>query len=113
MKFLNIYKNKITFSIISVLLLPVFVSAVTIKNPLGSGVNSITDLLDKILNLLFVIAAPIITIMTLYAAYLIMTSGGEETKLNEGKRTLLYIVIGVVVMLLSKAMVGLINSFLQ
>lgn len=112
MKYLNVFKKQIILSVVSILALPIFAFAVTFDNPLV-GVNSLGDLLNEILDFLFVIAGPIITIMVLYAAFLFMTSSGDPKKVDAAKKTLFYIVIGVVVLLLSKAMVGLINSFLQ
>lgn len=92
--------------------LPIFaIAQVTITNPIEY--ESLTELLDGIINFLLAIAAPIITIMVLYSAFLFMTSGGEKDKITKAKSTLTYVVIGVVVLLLSKAMVSLINSFLS
>ncbi|MFY9492911.1 MAG: hypothetical protein WAP55_00260 [Minisyncoccia bacterium] len=103
------------------LLTPVFVSAesggpvdggsdgsfggdVTITNPL-QGINSIPDVIDRIINFLAVLAAPIAVLMLVYAAYLFVLAGTSPDNVKKAKSIILYVVVGLVVLGLSKAIV--------
>ncbi|TSC89909.1 MAG: hypothetical protein G01um10143_399 [Parcubacteria group bacterium Gr01-1014_3] len=70
-----------------------------LPNPLSVG--SITELLDKIIRGLLVIAIPIVTIMVLYGAFMIMSSAGDPGKIETGKKTILYAAIGFAILLVS------------
>lgn len=84
--------------------------AVTLGDPLsGAGVE---EILNNIVNWLLVIAAPIAVIMTIWAGYLFMTGGSNEEQIKKARSTLLYVVIGIVVLILSKAIITLVASFI-
>ncbi len=74
--------------------------------------ESIPDILNNIVDWLLVIAAPIAIIMTIWAGFLFMTGGGNEEKVKKARQTLLYVVIGVAILILSKGLISLVKSFL-
>lgn len=82
-----------------------------LKNPLSA--NSIPAVLDSIINFLLTIAAPIAVIMTIWSAYLFITAGENQEKVKQARQTLLWVVIGVAVLILSKGIVNLAKSFLE
>ena len=56
-----------------------------LPNPLGSG--TISDLINRIIDALVKnIAPPILTIMVIYAAFQILTAGGDPEKFKTGKK---------------------------
>lgn len=75
--------------------------------------KTLFDLLDKITELVTVVLLPFSTLMGLYAGWLFMTAGGNETKIKTAQRTLRYVVIGTAVIILSKAIVPLLKSILE
>lgn len=83
---------------------------ITIQNPLTA--NSIPEVLDAIINFLLTLAAPIAVIMTIFAGYLFLIAGDNQEKVKTARKTLLYVVIGVAILILSKGIVSLAKSFL-
>jgi uncharacterized membrane protein YozB (DUF420 family) len=79
---------------------------VVVSNPLG--INSLGDAIDKIFPTLLAIAAPIATIMVLYGAFLMITSGGNEERVSTGRKTILYAAIGFALVLLASSVTPLI-----
>lgn len=82
---------------------------VGIDNPLKF--DDLTSLLVFIGTQLYYISIPIVTIMILYGAFQILTAGGEPDKIQTGKRTIWYAVIGFVIVLLAGGVSDLIKSF--
>ena len=112
--------KKLIFSCLtlSLLLIPIFVLADdappcsgVICDPLNSNGN-ISVLIDRIINFLLYLAAPIAVLMTVYAGFLFITRGDKPEEIKKASKMLLYIVIGVIVLILSKSVVGFVNSFL-
>lgn len=81
-----------------------------ICNPLGS--DDITVLIDRVINFFLYLAGPIAVLMTVYAGYLFITGGNKPEEIKKAKQTLLWVVIGVIVLILSKSAVVFVNSFL-
>ncbi len=81
-------------------------SPITLPNPLKT--QSITALLDEIATFLLTISVAIAGIMVIIGAFQILTSAGDVTKVEKGKKTILYTVIGLAVMLLFKVIIALI-----
>jgi heme/copper-type cytochrome/quinol oxidase subunit 2 len=84
---------------------------VVLTNPLAA--DSIPAILDRIINFMLIIAAPIAVIMTIYAAYLFITAGDNQEKVKTARKTLMYVIIGVAILILSKGIVSLAKSFLE
>ena len=80
-----------------------------IQNPLKS--NDLSQLLDNIINFLLTLAAPIAVIMMIYAGYLFITASDNEEKVKTARKTMLYVVIGIAILILSKGVVTLVSSF--
>lgn len=83
---------------------------ITLINPLAS--SDITSLLNSIINFLLALAIPVATVMAIYAGYLLITARDNEEKVKQARQTLLWVVIGVMVLILSKSIVSLAQSFL-
>ena len=76
---------------------------VVLTNPLG--VNTIPQVLDRIINFMIILAGPIAVLMLVYAGYLFVVGGGSEEKVKTAKRIILGVVIGISILVLSKALV--------
>jgi hypothetical protein len=85
--------------------------ALEIPNPLVAG--DIPTLVDKIATWLLEIGAVIATIIVLWAAFLFMTSGGNEARVTMARKTLWYAIIGMAVLLLAKGVTSIIQNFLS
>ena len=84
-------------------------SPVGIENPLKA--KDLTELLNNIINFLLTLAAPIAVIMMIYAGYLFITASDNEEKVKTARKTMLYVVIGIAILILSKGVVTLVSSF--
>jgi hypothetical protein len=71
----------------------------------GSGQAGINHLLKVVLNILSAIAGLIAVIMVIIAGIKFSTSGGDGQKLASAKGTLIYAIVGLVVVALSQIIV--------
>ena len=85
--------------------------AATLANPLaGSGVGSVSGLLLAILNVLVIIAIPIVVFFLIYAGFLYVMAQGNPEKIKQAGKALLYGIIGGVVIVGSVAILNIIKS---
>jgi len=82
-----------------------------IPNPLES--DDFIELLNNIIEALIILSVPIAVIMIIWAAFLLTTSGGNENKVATAKKTILYTVIGFVILLFSKGIASLIEDIVN
>ena len=99
----------------TVLFLPLVVfaqSSVTIENPLGN--QTITDVLNRIIDYIFYIAViAIAPIIYIFAGYKFLTAMGDPEKINLAKRMLIWTTIGLIVIILAKGLVVLLKEILS
>lgn len=67
---------------------------VSIDNPLSSDIGTLEDLVQALLTVLIIIAAPIVVIFIILAGFKYVTAQGDPGKLEEAKKALLYAIIG-------------------
>lgn len=91
----------------------VMAEGITIPNPLGSGGSDIPTLISTIASWLLGIGTVISTIVVLWAAFLFMTSGGNQTRVTQARQTLWYAIIGLAVLILADGVALLIQNFLR
>ena len=86
---------------------------IKISNPF-KGVNSLDDVISKIMDIVFQIGGVIAVLMIMYAGFTYVTSGGDPGKIKSANNTLFYTVIGAAILLgswvLVKAKQGTINQ---
>ena len=102
-------KKYLTLFLLIVLLAPIAINAqvkqVKIENPTTS--KSLWSLIDKVINFVFYISIPIAALMIVVSAYYFLTSAGEPAKVQTAKDVIMYALIGLVVVFLSKAIIGM------
>ena len=89
-----------TFLIACFIAIPLVVGASshdTFVNPLG--VSSISQLVGAIIEILLKILLPVIVVFVIYAGFLFVTAQGNEEKLNNAKKILLWTLVGAVIIL--------------
>ena len=82
------------------------------------GVNPLKDktleeLLERIINWLIIIAAPVAAGMIVVGAYQMLFAAGEPEKVKKGKATILYTVIGYGIIFIGWGVVRVIENFLK
>jgi len=81
------------------------------ENPLGED-SDFYSVLSRLLNVLIAVGAVLAVIMVLWAALLYTTSGGETEKVGKAHKTILYVVIGLAILIISKSVVVFVESIL-
>lgn len=72
-----------------------------------------SEILGQIISIALGIAFAIAVIMVIYGGYQYITSAGNEEKATSGRQTILYALIGIVIILLSFVMVRAVVGFVQ
>ena len=81
----------------------------TVVNPLATG--TILDVINNIIDFLQLVLSPLAVLVILYAAFVLMTSGGSEEKIKKGKLIIIWAIVGVVVLLVANSIIGFVQSF--
>ena len=71
----------------------------------GSITSGISSLAVRVVNLFSIIVGIVSVIMIIYAGFRYVTSGGESNSISSAKNTLIYAIIGLVVVVLSQLIV--------
>jgi hypothetical protein len=82
-----------------------------LDNPLKA--ESFEDIVAALARWIYLISIPLASIMILYAGFLFMTSGGNEERIKTAKRTLLWTVVGIVIIIIGSGFISLIKDILQ
>lgn len=83
----------------------------TLPNPLSPS-SDIYDLLNRILGYIFYIITPIAIGMILWGAFQILFSAGDPKKATVGRQTILYTVIGYIIIISSGGIILVIQEIL-
>jgi len=95
----------------SFFLLPNFAKAqITIENPLRA--DTITELIEGILNFIFWVATALAPLMIVIAGFYFLTSGGNPQQIATAKRIILYTVIGYAIIITSKGLILILKEIL-
>jgi len=92
-------------------LVPFLTKAITFGPPFET--KSFEELIDAIINFIFLVAIVIVPIMILIAAFYFLTSGGNSEKVNTAKKIILFTFIGLFIVLLGKGIVAIIKQILE
>ncbi len=84
------------------------VSAPTLTDPLGG--RGFEQLAGSIIDFIFTVSIPLVAILVLVGGFQMITSAGDPTKFSNGKKTIVYAVIGFAVVLLAKGVVAFVKS---
>jgi hypothetical protein len=74
-------------------------------NTTNGGVSKINTLITQIINVFSVVVGIVAVIMIIYAGFRYITSGGASDKVGNAKNTILYALIGLVIVALSQLIV--------
>ena len=87
-------------------------TGVQLRNPL-SGISSIPDLLAAVLNVIIIIAIPIIIFFLMLAGFKYVTARGNPSTITEASQALLYAIIGGVLILGATAITQIIKNLVN
>lgn len=83
-------------------------SVISLPNPLSS--ETLEQLIDVVINWLLVITLPIVIFLIVYAGAQILISGIAPKQREEAKNVIKYALIGYVIILLAKILVGVVKG---
>ena len=105
--------QKILFLFLNIFL-PALVLAQTVisfQNPVGSP--NFWVLVNNILNIIFTVTLPIAVVLIIVGAILIVTAAGNERQISFGKNCIIYSLVGLSLVLMSKGIMGLLAYLLR
>lgn len=79
---------------------------IKLTNPLSC--DDLTCVVQKIINGIFTLSIPVTVLMVLVGAFQLLTAGGQEEKIKEGKNTIRWAVIGFGLVIISLGLVKII-----
>ncbi len=82
-------------------------------NPLFDDVTRPEAIVVRIINILLFLAASIAVLFIILGGFMMVTSAGNEDRVKQGKKTLIYAVAGLIVTLLSLTIVAIIQSIIS
>jgi hypothetical protein len=94
--------------ILTLLLLPVLASAIEFQNPLKYG--TFDELVTAIISFIFKIAVVVTPLIVLIGAFYLLTAAGDPKKVGTGKTIISYALIGLVIILLARAIIYMLKS---
>lgn len=71
-----------------------------LDNPLGT--DSIIEIISNILDWLIIYSIPILALMILIGGFQILTAKDSPEKISSGRKTIMYAVVGFIIILISK-----------
>lgn len=78
-------------------------TSITLTDPLGAAGASLSSFLNAILDLAIQIGSVVVILMLVYVGFLFVVAQGNETKLTEARKALLWTVVGALILLGAKA----------
>lgn len=81
-----------------------------LDNPFNA--DSFEDVIKRLAEWLYYIAIPLGVLMILWAGFLFMTSGGNEERIKQAKRTLLWTIVGIIIIIIGAGFITLIKDIL-
>lgn len=98
------YLAKLIISLLLIsFLVPSLAEGVTIENPLKA--KNFADLIDALINFIFVLAVGISPIMIIVAGFFFITAAGEPAKIEIAKKIILYTLIGLLIVFSAKGII--------
>lgn len=82
-------------------------------NPLNDDLSRPEAILLRIVNILLMLAGILAVIFIIIGGFLMVVSAGNEARLRQGKKTLIYAIAGLILTLLSFSIVAIIQSVLS
>jgi amino acid transporter len=71
----------------------------------GNGTNEINNLVADIINIFSWVVGVVAVIMVIYGGFEYVTSGGDSAKAAKGRTTILYALVGLVIVVLAQVLV--------
>jgi len=81
-----------------------------IESPIAA--ETLEETIDALINFFFFLSFALAPLMIIYAAFLIMTAGGNATQINKGRTIILWTLAAIAIILLAKGLPAIIKGAL-
>jgi heme/copper-type cytochrome/quinol oxidase subunit 2 len=98
------------FIILFSLFLPLLSFGVQLPNPLEA--ETIEELIEDLINLIFWIAIALVPLMVLIAGFFFLTAAGDPEKIKNAKTIIFWTIVGATIALLAKGIISVIKQIL-
>ena len=89
------------------------IEPVTLNNPLNASISTIPDLLFAILHIVMILMIPIIVFFIIYSGFKYVTARGNAAQVEEASQSLLYAIIGGLLILGAIAISDIIKNIVD
>jgi hypothetical protein len=106
--------KKLGIIISSLILLPIAAFAINnpVPNPTGAQINSINELINNVLNGIWIVFGAIAVIMFIIAGILFLAAQGNAEKVAQARQAFLWGVAGVVVGIVAYSIISVVGTFI-
>lgn len=84
----------------------------TLFNPLDENMTSPSQIIVRLINIALFLVGILAVLFIIVGGFLMVTSAGNETRLRQGKQTLIWAVAGLILSLLSFSIVAIVQSII-
>ncbi|MEK7627393.1 MAG: hypothetical protein AAB397_02310 [Patescibacteria group bacterium] len=88
-------------------------SSTTIEYPNPLETDEIIDIVERVADYFYYIAIALIPIMVIYTSILFFTAGGNDQQVAKARKTFIWLMIGVAVLLIGQGFITLIKDMLS
>jgi len=74
--------------------------------------SDIPSFINNLINQILMVVLPLATLMIVIGAFVFLTSGGQPKRVSLGKKIIIYTLVGIAIILFSKALISLIKAVL-
>jgi len=85
----------------------------TFKNPFGSNITNITQILNPLIDLIINIGGILVVLFIIIAGFKMVLAQGDPGKLNDAKKMLFWTIIGGVILLGSKVLAEVVRGTVE
>lgn len=93
-----------------ILIFPSWVSAITFKNPITS--DTFAKLIENLINFVFTISLYLAVLLLVLAGVFMVTAAGETAQFERGKKILIYTLVGLIIVMMSKGIMVVIKEYI-
>jgi len=106
----KIFNKIILFTLLSVLLMPLFVYGIEFDNPIEK--SDLKEVIEGIVDWTYKIALVVAPIMIMLGGFYLITAAGNPDRIQTGKKIITWTIVGIAVVLLATSFKVVIESIL-
>ena len=97
-----------TITALTLGLIPASLFATTLDNPAPGAGYTLQDFIYLLLDIVQLVGIPVLVVCIIYAGFLLMTAGGDESQVTKGKTVVLWTLVGAAIIIGAKVIAAFI-----